>query len=105
MPCLLIFGFWLASSPVGRGVFAALAGWTKFAALVVAPLWLTYPDRQLSPRFLAAFAAATVAALSILLLESSPLHELRRFLERTVPSQVDAEKPELEQTHLVPAAP
>ena len=23
---------------------AALAGWTKFAALIVAPLWLTYPD-------------------------------------------------------------
>ena len=45
MPCFLIFGFWLASSPVGRGAFGALSAWTKFASLVVAPLWLTYPDR------------------------------------------------------------
>ncbi len=93
MPCLLIFGFWLASSPVGRGVFAALAGWTKFAALVVAPLWLTYPDRQLSRRFLAAFAAATLAAFSIVLLEPSPLHELRVFWDRTVTWQVGRDSP------------
>jgi hypothetical protein len=44
MPAFLIFGFWLASSPVGRGVGVALASWTKLAALVVAPLWATYPD-------------------------------------------------------------
>ena len=45
-PALLIFGFWLASSPWGRGSFAALASWTKFAPLVVAPLWATYPERR-----------------------------------------------------------
>ena len=42
-PALLIFGFWLASSPWARGSFAALASWAKFAPLVVAPLWATYP--------------------------------------------------------------
>ncbi|HVA32295.1 MAG TPA: hypothetical protein VMU58_13615, partial [Gaiellaceae bacterium] len=93
MPCLLIFGFWLASSPVGRGVFGALSGWTKFAALVVAPLWLTYPDRRLSRRFLAGFAAATVAAFSVVLLEPSPLHELRVFWDRTVTWQVGRDSP------------
>jgi hypothetical protein len=93
MPCLLIFGFWLASSPVGRGAFAALAGWSKFATLIVAPLWLTYPDRRPSGRFLAAFAAATLAAFSVVLLEPSPLHELRVFWDRTVTWQVGRQSP------------
>jgi hypothetical protein len=93
MPCLLIFGFWLASSPVGRGTFGALAGWTKFAALIVAPLWLTYPDRRPSGRFLAAFAVATAAAFSVVLLEPSPLHELRVFWDRTVTWQVGRDSP------------
>ena len=51
MPAFLIWGFWLVSSPVARGVLAALSGWTKFASLVVAPLWATYPGRRLSRRF------------------------------------------------------
>ena len=93
MPCLLIFGFWLASSPVGRGVFGALSGWTKFAALVVAPLWLTYPGRRPSRRFLAGFAAATLAAFSVVLLEPSPLHELHVFWTRTVSWQIGRESP------------
>jgi hypothetical protein len=93
MPCLLIYGFWLASSPVGRGVFGALSGWTKFAALVVAPLWLTYPARRPSRRFVAGFAAATLAAFSVVLLEPSPLHELRVFWDRTVTWQVGRDSP------------
>ena len=40
LPALfLIWGLWLVTSPVARGGFVALAGWTKFAPLVVAPLW------------------------------------------------------------------
>lgn len=93
MPCLLIYGFWLASSPVGRGVFGALSGWTKFAALVVAPLWLTYPERRPSWRFAAGFAAATLAAFSVVLLEPSPLHELRVFWDRTVTWQIGRDSP------------
>ena len=93
MPCLLIFGFWLASSPVGRGVFGALSGWTKFAALVVAPLWLTYPGRRPSRRFAAGFVAGTLAAFSVVLLEPSPLHELRVFWDRTVTWQVGRDSP------------
>jgi hypothetical protein len=93
MPCLLIFGFWLASSPVGRGVFGALSGWTKFASLVVAPLWLTYPDRRPSRRFVAGFVGATLAAFSVVLLEPSPLHELRVFWDRTVTWQIGRDSP------------
>jgi hypothetical protein len=50
LPVLLIFGFWLVTSPWARGAFVALSGWTKFASLVVAPLWLTYPGPQPSTR-------------------------------------------------------
>jgi hypothetical protein len=93
MPCLLVYGFWLASSPVGRGVFGALSGWSKFASLIVVPLWATYPDRRPSWRFLAAFVLATAAAFSIVLLEPSPLHELRVFWDRTIAWQVGRASP------------
>ena len=49
MPVLLIFGFWLVTSAFGRGAFLALAGWTKFAALLLVPLWAGYPEGRRSP--------------------------------------------------------
>jgi hypothetical protein len=95
MPVLLVWGFWLASSPAARGAAVALASWTKFAALVVAPLWLTYP--RLEPRRLVrfglGFAAATLLAFSILLLEPSLGEALRTFWERTFGFQLDRESP------------
>ena len=41
-PLFLIWGFWLVTSSFARGVFSALAGWTKFAALLVAGLGERY---------------------------------------------------------------
>jgi hypothetical protein len=93
MPCLLIFGFWLVSSPVGRGALAALSGWSKFASLIVAPMWATYPGRRPSVRFVLAFAAATVAAFSIVLMEPHPLHELVVFWDRSVKWQAGRDSP------------
>jgi hypothetical protein len=95
MPAFLIWGFWLASSPWARGAAIALAGWTKFAALLLAPLWLSYPRGwRLSPvRFAAGFAAATAAAFLVLLLEPDPLHAARVFGERTFGFQLDRESP------------
>ena len=93
LPAFLIWGFWLASSPVSRGVLAALSGWTKFASLIVAPLWLTYPDRRPSPRFVLGFAAATLAAFSVVLFDPSPLHELRVFWDRSLRWQVGRHAP------------
>jgi len=95
-PVLLIFGFWLVSSPPARGALAALAGWTKFATLLIAPLWATYPDaRRIRPALIfgAAFLAATVAAFSILLLDAHPLHAARVFYDRTLPTQIGRESP------------
>jgi hypothetical protein len=93
MPCFLVWGFWLASRPAARGVFAALSGWTKFASLLIAPLWLTYPGRRPSWRFALGFGAATLAAFSILLLEPDPLHEAHVFWTRTVGFQVGRAAP------------
>jgi hypothetical protein len=96
MPALLIWGFWLASSAWARGGAVALAGWTKFAALLLAPLWLTYPD-GLRPRrvgrFGLAFAGATALAFAVLLLEPDPVHAARVFAERTLGFQLDRESP------------
>ena len=66
MPVFLIFGFWLVTSAFARGAFVALAGWTKFAALLLVPLWASYPEsRRFSGKglFAGGFAVATAADL------------------------------------------
>jgi hypothetical protein len=93
MPCFLVWGFWLCSRPAARGALAALSGWTKFASLIVAPLWLTYPGRRPSWRFALGFAAATLAAFSILLLAPNPFHEAHVFWTRTVGFQIGRQAP------------
>jgi hypothetical protein len=98
-PVLLIWGFWLVSSPWARGAFAALAGWTKFGALLVAPLWAGYPEavRFRRPRgpllYAAGFAVATLVAFSVLLLEPDPAHAARVFWDRTLGWQLGRESP------------
>jgi hypothetical protein len=96
-PAFLILGFWLASSPAARGVFSALSGWTKFASLVVAPLWATYPEvrGRLRPKavFTAAFLAATAAGFWVLLLEPDPLHAARVFYTRSIDWQIGRDSP------------
>jgi hypothetical protein len=96
-PLFLIWGFWLVTSAFARGVFSALAGWTKFAPLLVAPLWASYPDSLARPReklvFLGGFLVATAVAFSILLLEPSPLHAAHVFYDRTIKFQVGRHSP------------
>jgi hypothetical protein len=97
LPAFLIWGFWLVTIPALRGFFLALAGWTKFAALVVAPMWATYPDGLRAPKrklaFVGGFAVATVLAFSIFLLEPNPVHALRVFWDRTVSWQIGRQSP------------
>jgi hypothetical protein len=93
MPAFLVWGFWLVSSPGARGALAALSGWTKFASLIVAPLWATYPGRRPSLRFLAGFLAASLAAFTVLLLEPSPIEAARTFGERSLVWQIGRESP------------
>ena len=96
MPAILVWGFWLATSPVARGTAVALAGWTKFAALLLAPLWLTYPNglqRRTAVRFAAAFTVASLAVLAVLLLEPSLVAGARTFLDRTLGFQLERDSP------------
>jgi hypothetical protein len=96
MPAFLIWGFWLASNDAARGMLSAAAGWTKFAAFVVAPLWATYPNVRRPRRigtFVAGFALATIASLAILLFDGDVLHAVRVFWDRTVWTQVTRHSP------------
>jgi len=94
LPAFLIWGFWLVTSPFARGFFAALAGWTKFAALIVAPLWIAYRQTAREVAWtIGGFAAATVAAFSVLLLEPNLLHAIHEFWARTFAYQVSRESP------------
>ena len=96
MPVFLIFGFWLVTSAFARGAFLALAGWAKFGALLLVPLWGSYPEaRKLSGKalFAGGFTVATLAAFSILLLEPGPTHAARVFWDRTFGWQVGRDSP------------
>jgi hypothetical protein len=97
MPAFLIWGFWLCTSAWARGAAVAFASWTKFGALLVAPLWATYPEFRRSRRtaivFAASFAVATAACFWVLLLEPNPLHAARVFWDRTIPPQVNRHSP------------
>ena len=95
-PALLVFGFWLVTSPWARGIFLALAAWTKFAALLLVPLWSSYGEQRalsVRARFGVAFALATLGCFWILLLEPDPLHAARVFWDRTFGWQVGRDSP------------
>jgi hypothetical protein len=97
MPALLIWGFVLITSDYGRGAFAALAGWTKFAALPVLPLWLGYPEARrlrVAKRTVIGFALATLAAFSILFLDGfNIIHQVHVFYDRTIKFQIGRSSP------------
>ena len=84
MPALLVWGFAALTSDAARGVAVALSGWTKFASLLVLPLWTGYPEaRRLRPARRARSPPSPrrrSPSSSILLLEPSPLHAARDVL-------------------------
>jgi hypothetical protein len=96
-PLFLIWGFLFVTSSFARGFFSALSGWTKFAPLLVAPLWASYPDAFARPRqklvFVGGFVVATLVAFSILLLDPNPIHAVHVFYDRTVSYQIGRHSP------------
>lgn len=95
MPAFLLAGFALLTSDWARGGAVALASWTKFGALLVAPLWAAYPalEARRLLRFAAAFLAATLLAFSVLLLEPSLWDATRTFWDRTIGFQSGRDSP------------
>ena len=95
-PALLVWGFYFLTSPVKRGLFAAFSAWTKFASLVVVPLWSAYPDaRAWRPRsrFVWGFLGGTALSFAILLLDPSPVHAVRVFYDHTFAYQFGRASP------------
>jgi hypothetical protein len=102
----LLFGLWLMHKPAARGIFFALAGWTKFAPLIAGAVWLvhprglrdlwrgkkTRPTREMGD-FVGGFLLATAGAFSVLLLEPSFFHALRVFWDRTIIWQSGRDSP------------
>ncbi|MGZ4359900.1 MAG: hypothetical protein ACXVZW_08980 [Gaiellaceae bacterium] len=102
VPVFLIWGFWLVSSPWARGAATALSGLTKFTTLIVAPLWVAYPNGLLRPgargwrqarSFVAAFVVSSLAVFSLLLLEPSLLQAVKTFWNRTAGWQLGRPSP------------
>jgi hypothetical protein len=99
MPAILVWGFWLLSSPAARGGFLALASAAKFAAVLLVPLWASYPRGlgRAAPRrallFAAGFLVATALSFWLLLLEPDPLHAARVFWDRTFGWQLSRPSP------------
>jgi len=97
MPALLIWGFWLLTAPAARGLFLGLGAWTKFAALLLLPLWASYPDALAAPRrkavFVGGFLLATALGFWVLLLDPTPLHSARVFWDRTFGWQLSRASP------------
>lgn len=95
-PALLVWGFLALTSGVARGAAVAVSGWTKFASLLLVPLWSGYPDaRRLRNRatYVWGFCSATLLVFLVVFLEPSPLHGLRVFFDRTVRWQIGRESP------------
>jgi hypothetical protein len=95
-PALLVWGLVAVTSDTARGAAVAFSGWTKFASLLVLPLWVGYP-RARQPRSVAltvlGFLLATVVVFFVLFLEPSPLHAARVFYDRTISFQVGRDSP------------
>jgi hypothetical protein len=95
-PVLLLYGFLVVTSDVARGAFAALSGWTKFASLIVAPLWSGYPEARRGRsaiRYWLGFVLATALVFFVLFLEPSPWHAARVFWDRTIAFQTGRSAP------------
>jgi hypothetical protein len=95
MPAILVWGFVAVTSPFGRGAAVAAAGMAKFAAFVLAPLWLGYGrmGRRSVGRFAAGFAIVSLVSLAVCLFEPRVVEALRTLWERTIAYQLDRESP------------
>ncbi len=88
---LVLACVWAAARPAGRGALVALAGLTKFAPLVLAPLFATYP--RPSRRGLALFAAGFAGAAALAFVPLLAHNDLRSFWKATIAFQATRGSP------------
>jgi hypothetical protein len=94
-----IWGFAFAVSPVRRGALLALASWTKFAPLLLWPLWSRYPRSGADPpgrsllRGAGGLLLGTALAGLLLLPGGAGLHAVRLFWDRTAGFQLGRSSP------------
>jgi Glycosyltransferase family 87 len=88
---LVVLAFGAMSSPRGRGALLALASATKFAPVVLAPLFASFDRRR--ARDAIGFGLALAAVLVIVMLPVLPGDGLRQFWDRTVGFQLGRESP------------
>jgi hypothetical protein len=97
--CLLVLAaLYFATSPPLRGVFAALAGLTKFAPLALFPLLATHGLRELDSRSarlrsLAWFLAAFLLTAAVVCIPAFTHDSLHTFYERTFVYQANRGSP------------
>jgi Glycosyltransferase family 87 len=93
---LVVWSLVAFASPLARGALLALAAATKFAPLVLAPLYARGERGLLAGRqrvSIAVFAAAFTAVIGLMLAHPAIDPGLATFWERTITAQADRESP------------
>jgi len=94
---LALAALWFAGRPLARGAMIALAGLTKFAPLLLAPLFLTHPRdpvrRWPTPRAALAFALGFTAAFALAFVPVIANNDLRDFWDATIAFQSERGSP------------
>jgi hypothetical protein len=88
---LVLAALWAAGRPAARGALVALAGLTKFAPLVLAPLFATHP--RPAPRSTAWFAVGFVVAGALAFVPVLAHNDLRSFWDATIAFQAQRGSP------------
>ena len=94
---LVVLALLVITSPPGRGVLAALAGLTKFAPFVLAPLLLrgigSHPPDRPRQRSIAAYVVAFAVTVLVCMLPVLLTHDLQFFWRDSIQYQADRSSP------------
>ena len=94
---LVVLALLVITSPPGRGVLAALAGLTKFAPFVLAPLLLrgigSHPPDRPRQRSIAAYVVAFAVTVLVCMLPVLLTHDLHFFWRDSIQYQADRSSP------------
>jgi hypothetical protein len=88
---LVLAAVWLAARPSARGALVALAGLTKFAPLVLAPLYAAHPRPR--RRSVAWFAAGFAVAAGLAFVPLLAHNDLRSFWDASIAFQAERGSP------------